>query len=149
MPGYIHIVPENPESIVDIPGGTSRWFRDVSNRNSDIIFSHYSKNEATHKFYFDVNKLTPGKVYRIRDIQSTPLHDDERMPGDNDDTRISTKKLEFDARYHSRVVDGIYKGIYMFEIINPTGAGRKRRRHKKSKRIANKIKRTIKTKKRY
>ena len=156
MPAYIYIVSENPESIVRIPGGTSRWARDVSKRNSDIIFSHYSAHEATPKFYFDANKLKPGQVYHIIDIQSTPLPDDERMPMDNDNKRRSTKKLEFDAIYHSRVidgVDGVDGGTYMFEVIDHIGAGRKRRRHKKSKRVANKTKRTIKrnkkTRKRY
>ena len=68
MPRYIYIVPENPELIVDIPGGTSRWVHDTNNPNSNIIFSHYSANEATPKFYFDVNKLKPGQVYHIGDI---------------------------------------------------------------------------------
>ena len=145
MPRYIYIVPENPELIVDIPGGTSRWVHDTNNPNSNIIFSHYSANEATPKFYFDVNKLKPGQVYHIGDIQSTPLPDYARMAGDEDDKHRSTKKkYEVDAIYHSKVIGGVDDGTYMFEIIDHTGAGRKRRRHKKSKRVANKTKRTIK-----
>ena len=67
------------------------------------------------------------------------------MAGDEDDKHRSTKKkYEVDAIYHSKVIGGVDDGTYMFEIIDHTGAGRKRRRHKKSKRVANKTKRTIK-----